>query len=293
HRLGQLVGDWFERYFVLPMLEEAAARLNLYLNHRFQQRRARGDKLIWRDEDGNTVDYDFVLELEATDDELGIPVGFLESFWRRGKRHSKDKARDDSGKLVPMRHVHPTARFLGIVAGGDFTAPARDLIRSRGIDLFYVPKDKIVAAFRSLGLEMDYPDRISEESKRQLADGFERELTDQAKKTAAAKLKELVGHAAVASYVDRVHAALGALPQEIRFLAKQSSKPCVFETIAEATAFLKAPDFDFSDPAASFLYEVTYSDGSEFAREVGTLAGLQQLHVEIERLAEHVNSLGT
>ena len=34
-------------------------------------------------------------------------------------------------------------QFSGpIIAGGDFTAPARELIRSRGIDLFYVPKDK-------------------------------------------------------------------------------------------------------------------------------------------------------
>lgn len=166
HKLGQLVGDWFEQYFVRPMLDEVAGRLKLYLDHRFRSRPARGDKLIWRDEEGNAVDYDFVLELNGTEASLGIPVAFLESFWRRGKRHSKDKARDDSGKLMPMRDVYPTARFLGIIAGGDFTAPARELIRSRGIDLFYVPKDKIVATFDALGLRMDYPDRSTEEVKR-------------------------------------------------------------------------------------------------------------------------------
>ena len=54
----------------------------------------------------------------------------------------RTKARDDSGKLAPMSQVHPTARFLGIIAAGDFTQPARQLVLSRGIDLFYVPKEK-------------------------------------------------------------------------------------------------------------------------------------------------------
>jgi hypothetical protein len=95
------------------------------------------------------------MEMDGTEDMLGIPVAFFECFWRRGSRHSKDKARDDSGKLLPMRNVHPTARFLGIVAGGDFTTPAKQLIQSRDIDLFYVPKAKIVSAFKSHGLVMD------------------------------------------------------------------------------------------------------------------------------------------
>ena len=29
HKLGQLVGDWFEQYFVLPLLEPIAKRLGL------------------------------------------------------------------------------------------------------------------------------------------------------------------------------------------------------------------------------------------------------------------------
>jgi hypothetical protein len=92
----------------------------------------RGRKIEWLDSDGNTVDYDYVLELHGTENEIGIPVAFVECFWRRGARHSKDKARDDSGKLMPMRETYPTARFLGIVAAGDFTKPARDLIHQAG-----------------------------------------------------------------------------------------------------------------------------------------------------------------
>jgi hypothetical protein len=52
----------------------------------------RGDKFLWADEDENAVDYDFVMELKGSAERLGIPVAFFECFWRRGSRHSKDKA---------------------------------------------------------------------------------------------------------------------------------------------------------------------------------------------------------
>src|SRR5579884_2302589 len=122
HRLGQLIGDWWEEVVALPLLEAVASKLGLYLDSRFKKRRCRSDKICWRDADGNNVDYDFVLELNGSTERMGVPVGFIETFWRRGARHSKDKARDDSGKLLPMRSTYPTARFLGILALGDFTA---------------------------------------------------------------------------------------------------------------------------------------------------------------------------
>jgi len=129
HALGQQIGDWFEEHFVLPLLSDIAESLNLYLDHRFKKRQARGDRVLWEDEDGNSVNYDFVMELDGTNRTLGIPVAFFESCWRRGTRHSKDKARDDTGKLVPMQSVYPTARFLGMLVAGDFTRPAAELVR--------------------------------------------------------------------------------------------------------------------------------------------------------------------
>jgi hypothetical protein len=68
HKLGQLVGDWYEQHFVLPLLQKVADHLKVYLDHRFRKRTAReGDKIIWLDEDGNGVDYDFVMELDGSD----------------------------------------------------------------------------------------------------------------------------------------------------------------------------------------------------------------------------------
>lgn len=292
HKLGQLVGDWFEEFLALPLLQQVGDHLHLFLDHRFHARKSRvGEKIIWRDLDGNAVDYDFVMELGGTQSQLGIPVAFFECFWRRGKRHSKDKARDDTGKLLPMREVHPTARFLGIIAGGDFTAPARALVQNRQIDLFYVPKAKIISAFASHRLTIDYPDNLPEPQKAVLADEFDRALSAKMKKRVAATLRELVGKTSLDAYVDRVRAALGALPQEIRFVAQRQSRPAIFETIPEATAFLESPDFDWSVETSNFVYEITYTDGTEFERTLSTMADVKTLHRQIEQLAVHMAAL--
>jgi hypothetical protein len=292
HSLGQKVGDWLEQHFVLPLLSEVADQLRLFLDHRFRDRVARaGNKIIWKDEYDNEVDYDFVMELDGTDDHIGIPVGFFECFWRRGKRHSKDKARDDSGKLRPMRDAYPTARFLGIIAGGDFTGPASALVQRNEIDLFCIPKAKIIASFQQNGVQIDYPDRLPEQQKAALMRAFDSAMTDAARKHIATTLCGLIGQTSISTYVDRVRAALGALPQELRFIAQHRSRPVVFESISEAAAFLKAPIFDFGLPEESYIYEITYSDGTEFERAVRNLDDLRKLHHDIERLAQHVASL--
>jgi hypothetical protein len=291
HKLGQLVGDWFEEYYVLPLLTQAAQELRLFLDNRFIERSARGDRILWKDIDGNEADYDFVLELGGTNNETGIPVGFVESFWRRGARHSKDKARDDSGKLMPMRDTYPTARFLGIVAAGAFTQPASELVRNRGIDLFLVPKSKVVAAFQMNGLEMDYPDRASEAEKQRIASAFEQDFREEKKRAVTASLINLQGVVAVRSYVDRVRARLSALPQEIRFVLRQDSSPYVFDTVVEASEFLQKPFFQMDSPVESYLYQVTYSDGSEYEAVVPSLEELKTLHGHMARLADHMNRL--
>ena len=292
HKLGQLIGDWWEEFVVLPLLREVAAELGLFLDSRFVDRPGRsGDKIIWADEEGNHVDYDFVMELHGTPQERGVPVAFVEVFWRRGARHSKDKSRDDSGKLLPMRDTYPTARFLGIAASGQFTNPAKTLIRSREIDLFYVPKDRIIRAFKHHGLIMDYPDRLGESEKAVLAVEFERQLTAEAKRNVAQALFEDLGKAAIEAYASRIRAALSAKPLEIRFIETTHSEAASFESLAEAADFLENPEFSYNDAETTYRYEVSYSDGYEFVREVASLSGLKELNDQLTELANHMELL--
>lgn len=295
HKLGQLVGDWFQDYFVTPLLQEVAGKLGLFLDHRTCVRThdARGDKILWADEDRNAVDYDFVMELDGSPGRRGIPVAFLECFWRRGARHSKDKARDDSGKLMPMRLTYPTARFLGIIASGEFTRPARELVESRKINLLYIPKAKIVETFQNLGLKMDYDDKAKEEVKADIANAFEKALTEDIKKKAATTLRAIIGETAVKAYIAGVQAALSSTPLEFRIVGHLLSKPMVFETVSAVSNFLAKPEpvFDFSDPRKRFSYQVSYSDGTEFEKELDSVEALKALHKEIAALAAHMSKV--
>jgi len=291
HKLGSLIGDWFEEFFVFPLLTQVAAQLKLFLDNRFVERSARGDKIIWKDEDGNSVDYDFVLELGGSKTQVGIPVAFVECSWRRGSRHSKDKARDDTGKLLPMRETYPTARFLGVVWAGDLTDPAREFVRTRDIDLFYAPKQKVIEAFSINGIAIDYSDTASEEAKQPIASAFETRITSRKRRAVARTLVNLIGKPAIDSYVDRVRARLSALPQEIRLILRHESAPIVFKSLDAVSDFLRDPIFRMDEPQANYIYEVTYSDGTEFERNVASIEALKELHAQVEALAAHVGNL--
>jgi hypothetical protein len=157
--------------------------------------------------------------------------------------------------------------------------------------LFYVPKAKVVGAFETLGIQIDYPDRLPESEKGVLAKAAEAALTAEAKVAAASALRDSVGEASIRSYVDRVRAALGALPQEIRLFSRRDSVAMVFEAIPDASKFLEQPSFSFETYNEEFVYEATYSDGTDFQRVVPSLEALRDLHEQIRKLASHMERL--
>lgn len=269
--------------------------MELFVDSRFITRavECRGDKIIWKDVDGNDVDYDFAFELGGTTASKGVPVGFVETFWRRGSRHSKDKARDDTGKLVPMRATYPTARYLGIVSGGDFTEPARDLVSSRGVHLFYVPKAKIVAAFKACGVVIDYADNLDEASKAEILKDAEVGFAPDNAKKSADKLCALVGQSSLNAFQLHVRSSISSLPQEIRIQESRHSEPAVFDAVAKATDFLDDPVFSNKPHATTYRYSITYSDGTDFSRDVDSLASLRVLHASIASLADHMERLSS
>lgn len=291
HLLGQLVGDWWERYVIKPLLDDVAAQLELFSDSRFVQRSCRGEKIQWPDSLGNVVDYDFVLELGGTAEQRGTPVAFMESFWRRGARHSKDKARDDTNKLLPMLDTYPTARFAAIAACGEFTEPARDYVRSRNVNLFFVPKSSIITAFSDFGLQIDYPDSASEEEKRVIVKNLQAGFVGDVPEKVSERLKDVVGHSSLSSFNHLVASALSAHPQEIIIRESAVSDPVKFKTVQEASGFLDNPTFPKSSSHSSYSYEIVYSDGSEFFRNLGSLPDLKDLHGDLLNLVEHMDKI--
>lgn len=293
HKLGQVIGDWWEIRVIYPLLLEVAESLNLFLDNRIVERICRSEKVQWADIDDNFVDYDFVFELGGTLTEKGIPVAFLESFWRRGARHSKDKARDDTNKLLPMRETYPTARFLAIAACGEFTSPAREYVRSRSVELLLIPKEKIIEAFKSIEITIDYPDNLPELEKNVLAYDLELKFTEEAQIVAAKNLKNIVGHSAFNSFKQRIESSLKAQPQEIRIYSLSKSEAVVFDCIAQASEFLisDTPIFPSDNSSIQYEYEVTFSDGTEFSRSVFSIDEARMINEQLLTLVNHISLL--
>lgn len=293
HRLGQLVGDWWEGCVIYPLLQEVADDLGLFLDNRLVQRTCRSGKIKWKDESGNHVDYDYVLELGGTAQKIGVPVAFLESFWRRGARHSKDKARDDTNKLLPMRDTYPTARFLAIAACGEFTAPAKEYVTSRKVDLFFISKEKIIDAFAAIDAVIDYQDSLPETEKLALVRELESKFTTNNQIKVANHLRHTIDPLAFASFKQKIKGSLMASPQEIRIYALARCGPVVFDSIKKATEFLDTshPQFPAAGEAKSYEYEVSFSDGTSYFRELQSLEEVRTINGQLLALVKHFSAL--
>lgn len=297
HKLGQLVGDWFEEYIALKLLEQVATSLGLYLDHRFRKRVCRGNKIIWLDQDGNAVDYDFVLELHGTDTKKGIPVAFFETFWRRGARHSKDKARDDSGKLMPMRTTYPTARLLGILSAGDFTKPAQELVKTRSIDLFYIPKEQICQAWRNHGIEIDYPDDTNELLKQEIAKHANTFLDQSGiKQRIANQLMSDVGDAVFSSYKRRIIASISAIPISYKITNTYRGASVNFTKYTEAASYMATHSIqkeNYADMTHQICYEAIYNDGEIFESDNLSIQEAIALHATVGQVAGYFTEYHT
>ena len=292
HKLGQLVGDWFEEKVATYLLEQVSIELDLFLDHRFKARSCRKKKILWQDLDGNNVDYDFVLELYGEDTKQGIPLAFFETFWRRGARHSKDKARDDSGKLLPMRITYPTARILGIISAGDFTRPAQELVKSRNIDLFYIPKTCIMEAWKKSGINIDYPDNATEESKLKIVNNADMSLSERKKHEIFNNLLSIVGETVFLSYIKRITAGIASVPIEYKITTILKDKGKIFTEYEEAKNYLEDSientlKIGYSDVTRFFEYEAVFSDGNIFERDNLTSLEVLEIHRNVGEVAKY------
>src|SRR5205823_1836131 len=133
HRFGQIIGNVLETA-IRPILESLARGLGYYLDGK-GERKARGTrrKVVWVDNKGNSHDLDYVFESGGSAEVIGSPKAFIEIAWRRYTKHSRNKAQEIQGAILPLaeRHLdcHP---FLGVVLGGVFTEASLSQLRSHG-----------------------------------------------------------------------------------------------------------------------------------------------------------------
>lgn len=168
HKFGQVIGGLLESV-VQPQLEEFCRRQGLYFDHQKKDRPARrGRKVIWEDHYGNVHDLDFVIERDGTDDTIGRPVAFIEVAWRRYTKHSRNKAQEIQGAILPLAEKYKWNNpFLGTVLAGVFTEGSLDQLRSLGFHVLYFPYETLVTAFETEDIDIRFdettPDKVFQE----------------------------------------------------------------------------------------------------------------------------------
>lgn len=157
HKLGQIIGNFIETLMVFPLLD-IAKRHGLYLDFMNNIRPARKSKKIsWVDIKNNSHDLDYVLEIGGTDKKIGTPVAFIECAWRRHTKHSRNKAQEIQGALLPLAEAYSNyGPFLGVVLAGEFTKASITQLQSHDFAILHFPYDQLVEAFRMLNVNIAY-----------------------------------------------------------------------------------------------------------------------------------------
>lgn len=160
HRFGQIIGDLIEE-IILPQLQAYCDERGLYLDKKGKRGEARsGYKVRWQDKFENFHDLDFVIESGGTDDEVGRPLAFIEAAWRRYTKHSRAKAQEIQGAVLPLAEKHHWDKpFLGAILAGVFTKDALTQMRSCGFEVILMPYDSIVAAFAAVGINAGFDEQ--------------------------------------------------------------------------------------------------------------------------------------
>ncbi len=140
-----------------PILEAFASGHHLYLDTQGERACRKGVKCTWTDSSGNAHDLDFVVERGGTRDRIGTPVAFIESAWRRYTKHSRNKAQEIQGAIVPLADTYKyAAPFKGAILAGVFTPGAVKQMRSLGFTILYFPYKMILAAFARFGIDASF-----------------------------------------------------------------------------------------------------------------------------------------
>ncbi|MBD2577957.1 hypothetical protein [Oscillatoria sp. FACHB-1406] len=168
HKFGQNLGKLLEDivlYDLLkPRLQEFTDSKEYYLDWQRTRLARTGKKVTWEDKYGNKHDLDFVIEIGGTETQRGKPVAFIESAWRRYTKHSKNKAQEIQGAILPIIELHHlSAPFYGAVLAGDFTNSALAQLENNGFSLIYIPYQDVVRAFAQIDFDIAFDEETLDE----------------------------------------------------------------------------------------------------------------------------------
>ncbi len=172
HKFGQIIGELLE-LAIQPYLEKFARKNKLFLDKKGERKARTGKKVSWTDGKNNKHDLDFVLERNGTANKTGVPVAFIECAWRRYTKHSRNKAQEIQGAIIPLTEKYKSASpFVGVVLAGEFTGGSLTQLKSLGFGVLYFPYNTVVKAFHKFGINAASDESTEEKEFRKKIDSW-------------------------------------------------------------------------------------------------------------------------
>lgn len=245
HKFGQIIGNLIEAV-IEPFLSNFAEEKHLYLDHQKKPRQSRkGKKVAWEDSYGNIHDLDYVLERDGSDTKTGIPVAFIEVAWRRYTKHSRNKAQEIQGAILPLAEKFQWSNpFLGAVLAGVFTEGSLEQLRSLGFQILYFPYETLIASFAKEGIDIAFDETTP--------DAVFRKCVKNIEAASQRKMERIKNHLVVANQE--------ALDQFMAALSERLSR--MVERIVIIPLYGGSNEFATIDEAIGFLDEYRTNEGS-------------------------------
>ena len=262
HKLGQMIGDFIEKYFEGELLQICQER-RMYLDVVGKTRKARrGKKVSWNDVYGNKHDLDFVIERGGSDEELGTPAALIECAWRRYTKHSKNKAQEIQGAVLPIAEKYKYHKpFLGAILAGFYTEPSVKQLNSCGFETVYFKYQDIVKAFSTVGVDIQYDEQTTDESAEQKVLAL-KALSNSQYQNVFNKIAQL-SHAEIDAFKNKLRNALDRQITQV-VIAPLYGSNLTFRTIDAAVNYLKGHDFQNPPQNAGLMkifVQVRHSNG--------------------------------
>lgn len=265
HKLGQMIGDIIEQALA-PRLREIAKKNNLYLDSKGERSARAGLKVSWSDGRKNSHDLDFVLERGGTEKKIGEPVAFIESAWRRYTKHSRNKAQEIQGALIPLseKYYYNSPTLCALLAG-EWTKGAKNQLESNNFIVLHFNYDNIVNAFKSVGVDVSTNEKTSEA-----------EFQDKVQQLAGIQKIEKVYKHLLHSHSNEIEAFFGKLQvsiqKQISYILINSlyGKKTQIDSVGDAITFIKESIKDIKGiKFDSFIIIVQYKNGNQVEGKFG------------------------
>ena len=261
HMFGQSLGEYCEQA-IEPLLRDFADKHGLYLDKQGSRAARLGKKVKWRDSYGNSHDLDFVLERSGTADKIGVPAAFIESAWRRYTKHSRNKAQEIQGAILPLCDTHRNcAPFKGCFLVGEYTAGAREQLISLNFHLLHFDYPTIIEAFKEVGIDASFSESTSDREFRDKRRKWGR-LSKSDKTKVWKRLLDL-NSAGVEKFMTALESSVTRCIAEVRVIPLHGATfNCA--TVQEAIKFVSAyGETKACEPLVKYEVQIRYSNGDK------------------------------